>query len=381
MGPSAVEIDEPEREEPAEAAPRARTGRVPAVDGLRVLAVLAVFGVHACPNLVPGGYIGVDVFFVISGFVITGVLLKRPLDATGLKRFYRARLNRLMPALIAMVGLTGLAFALRRQQGELKLAPFALTYTMDFFRIVRPDHTTGAYLHTWSLAIEEQFYLVWGLVVAFVMNKRGIRWLQWTAGGLLVLSVLDSVLITVFNGALTSEVRIYNGPDTRAVQLLVGCLLATVLHSHGGAARALTAAARVLAWPAAAVLVAWAALVPNYKYNAHLWLTMPLIAVVAGCLIVSFAENATHPLTKVLGNRRLALVGARHSYSFYLWHYPILRLLGGRIRDPSHLLEAFLLSAFFAYASWQLVEARFAARRHQDLASLPSTLPPDAVPA
>jgi peptidoglycan/LPS O-acetylase OafA/YrhL len=339
--------------------------RLPGIDGLRVVAVLAVFGVHACPGLVPGGYIGVDIFFVISGFVITRMLLRQPLDGPGLRRFYVDRLTRLAPALIAMVALSAVVLALRRQHGDFALIPFALTYTMDFFRVARPEHATGAFLHTWSLAIEEQFYLVWGLVVALLIQRRRGRSVAWVAGGLAVLSVLDIVGINAIHGAVASEVRVYNGPDTRSVQLLVGCLLAALLNQSGRATDWLAKTPSWLTWLAAGSLLAWMLEIPNYRYNAHMLVTLPLIAVLAGCLILALALRPEHPITRLLGNGHLATMGARYSYGFYLWHYPVLQLVGGPPGDPARVVLSLGLSAFLAFASWTLVERRLTALRHR----------------
>ena len=311
------------------------TRRLAAIDGLRTLAVLAVIGVHVGLSRFAGGAAGVDVFFVISGFVITGVLL-RELDATGtisIRRFYLRRLLRLWPVL-AIACAVAVVLALALPNGifgdHVGQIPAALFYVMDFSRMQLPYHAaiSATLTHTWSLAIEEQFYLVWApLFLIVAVRMRNLRALQWLTVAVIVAVVVERLLL--YKGLLPSSNRIYNGPDTRADQLMLGCLLAIVLHRRPNlrTSRALRSALSVLAPLAAAFLVAIVAFVPidGPARYAHFYLTagMTIVALAAAIVIAATVVLERHPLTRVLGARWLSIPGRRWSYSMYIWHFPI----------------------------------------------------------
>ena len=151
----------------------------PALDGLRALSVLAVFAYHAAPRVFPGGLIGVDVFFVLSGFLITTLLLEER-AATGtisFGLFYQRRALRLFPALVLCVLLVGaflrvIGLPLQSYPGH---AAAALTYTMDFVVAADPQTGGGRLSHTWSLAVEEQFYILWPPVLLLLLRARSLR--------------------------------------------------------------------------------------------------------------------------------------------------------------------------------------------------------------
>jgi peptidoglycan/LPS O-acetylase OafA/YrhL len=348
------------------------TRRLPAIDGLRTLAVLAVIGFHVGLSRFAGGSAGVDVFFVISGFVITGVLL-RELDATGtvsIKRFYLRRLVRLWPVL-ALACAVAVVLAVALPNGifgdHVGQIPAALFYVMDFTRMQLPYHAaiSATLTHTWSLAIEEQFYVVWAplfLIVAVRMRK--LRTLQWLTVVVIVAVVAERFLL--YKGLLSSSNRIYNGPDTRADQLMLGCLLAIVLHRRPGmlTSQALRRVLSVLAPLAAAFLVAVVALVPidGPARYAHFYLTigMTLVAVAAAILIASTVVLERGLLTRLLGARWLAVPGRQWSYSMYIWHFPITFALKAYLNTSAPITFAIVLPATVAaaIATRALVENR-----------------------
>ncbi|SNQ50235.1 Putative acyltransferase (fragment) [Frankia canadensis] len=201
-------------------------GRNPALDGLRALAVLCVLVFHM--DALPGGYLGVDVFFVLSGFLITGQLLAER-DRAGevsLIRFYVRRAYRLLPAfwLLALVGLVAVVTGIDGRAGALgeflgSLAASAM-YVNNYVQVVRQSTGAGWLGHTWSLSAEEQFYLLWPLVlVALCRRPRLARRLPVVLlAGVAAVALWRNVL-AAFGASAT---RMYFGLDTRADALLVG---------------------------------------------------------------------------------------------------------------------------------------------------------------
>src|SRR5262245_9070181 len=246
-------------------------GRVPALDGLRALAVAAVLLFHSQFSWARGGFLGVSAFFTLSGFLITSLLLHDRLGSTRgrLRTFWVRRARRLLPAaLVTLFGVTAFAATvatpdqLRVLRGDMFAA---LGYVAnwrfyvsgqsyaDLFRAPSPV------LHFWSLAIEEQFYVIFPLVVA------GTLWLvrRWpelrrrqVLGGLLVAGIAASVIASRVLYAHDGSTRAYYGTDTRAAELLVGALLAVILSGRITPARELSRRARVVANVAGVVALA-----------------------------------------------------------------------------------------------------------------------------
>jgi peptidoglycan/LPS O-acetylase OafA/YrhL len=377
------------------------TRRLDAIDGLRTLAVLAVIGRHVGLSRFVGGAAGVDVFFVISGFVITGVLL-RELDATGtisIWRFYLRRLLRLWPVLASACAVA-VAAALVLPSGifgdHVGQIPAALFYLMDFTRMQLPYHAaiSATLTHTWSLAIEEQFYLVWAPVFLLVaVRMRDMRALQWLTVAVIVAVVAERLLL--YRGAVPSSNRIFNGPDTRADQLMLGCLLAILLQRRPSlrTSRALRGALTVLAPLAAAFLLAIVTFVPidGPARYAHLYLTvgMTIVALAATIVVGATVVLERHPLTRLLAARWLSVPGRRWSYSIYIWHYPITFGVKAYLQTSAPVTFAIVLPAavLAAIVTRRLVENRCDALRtrletpvaNTNRARIVPRLPADAV--
>src|SRR3954467_9507010 len=226
----------PERVAP-EHAP-ARLGYIPALDGLRALAVVAVLLYHADQKWIPGGFLGVDVFFVISGYLITCLLLSdwQQTGGVGLKRFWYRRARRLLPALFAMlfvVSLYAILFlpdVLSQLRGEVISA---LLYVENWFLVFRNlsyFQSAGRpplLQHVWSLAVEEQYYLFWPLILVVVLTVWG------KSRRALLIGVLAGVAISTIEMAILyhpypDPSRVYYGTDTRVAALLLGSALAFV---------------------------------------------------------------------------------------------------------------------------------------------------------
>ena len=218
----------------------ARLAYMPALDGIRALAVAAVLLYHGEVSWAQGGYLGVDAFFVLSGFLITSLLLAewRGEGRIALSAFWARRARRLLPALflvLAGVAVYGAVVAAPVELDQLRRDGLsALGYVANWGQIFSHQSYFQSFAapsplrHTWSLAIEEQFYLVWPLLVAGVLRwRRGsFRSLTMITGALLVASATWMVLLYTPGADPT---RVYYGTDTRAQSLLMGALLALVL--------------------------------------------------------------------------------------------------------------------------------------------------------
>jgi len=345
-------------------APPAR--HVPALDGLRGVAVAVVVAFHL--GHLRGGWLGVDVFFVLSGFLITALLV-RERDERGsidLVSFWRRRALRLLPALaLVMVAVAAYAhwWALPRELARLRTDALAtLTYSTNWVSVAAHRGYWARYAlpspleHTWSLAIEEQFYLLWPLVVLVVLGRRGRartgRLLAVCAAGAAGLGGLAVVLFT--HGADPS--RLYAGTDTRAPALLAGAALAVLVHRHGpvrgrGARRCVA-----LGGVAAAALLAVAMVgldgQADLVYQGGL-----VVCSIAAALVIAAAIQPGR-LGAALSARPLRALGTI-SYGVYLWHWPVIVV----VRPPRvdlHgwplLVVRLVLTAGAATASYVVVE-------------------------
>lgn len=305
----------------------------PALDGLRGVAVVAVLAYHLRPDLVPGGFLGVDAFFVLSGYLITGLLLAER-TTTGridLPAFWGRRLRRLLPALLLLLVVVSVAVLawtppvlLGRYRGD---ALASLAYVANWRFVLSGQSYFESLVdasplrHLWSLAIEEQFYLVWPLVAALVL-RAGRRHLAAVAA-------LGSVASILAMAALHDPVdpaRAYYGTDARAHSILVGALVALAPGIVGRVAG--SRLAPVGGALAAAGGVAMIVLVPDratWMYHGG----YALFAVaVAAVLVAALAPGG--PVRWALGARPLRATG-RVSYGLYLWHWPVIVLLDAEL--------------------------------------------------
>ena len=313
--------------------------RVASLDGLRGVAVLAVCAFHFGVPGTAGGFLGVDVFYVLSGFLITGLLV-REFEGTGtvrLGRFWARRARRLLPALLLVlvavtlfvryVALPGTYPGFR---GD---ALAALLYVSNWHQIATATDyfvATGPVsplTHTWSLAIEEQFYLVWPVVVLAVL--RLVRPFRRAVGGLLVLAVVGAVASQgwMLRGSLVgwSTTRLYFGTDTHALSVLVGASLALAPVAVPGwtawcsrSARS----ARGAVGPAALAAIAVAVAVVDGTSTALFRGGFLVVAVLAAVVLASLVAHPGSRLDRALTVRPLAWLGLV-SYGVYPWHLPV----------------------------------------------------------
>ncbi|GGL93485.1 hypothetical protein GCM10010129_41680 [Streptomyces fumigatiscleroticus] len=347
----------------------ARSGRVGGLDGLRTLAVATVLVYHVEPDLLPGGSVAVDVFFTISGFVITRLLIAEYVRTGGvdLPAFYRRRWLRLVPALLAVCAVCaalGLTTSLPAFDDAWTAAGLAALFVVNVVRAGQDGEYSGLTAplsHTWSLGVEEQFYLLWPPVLLLLMRRIRARTVLLCTAALCVLPVVWRCVLWNPDAAH----RIYNGTDSRADELLAGALVAVVLArlraDDPRLARLRTWAGR-LAGPALGLLVLIAWTVP--VTGAHggwtaAWYTVGFlaVAVVSATLVAGLELRPEGRLSRVLSLAPLAWVGRNLSYGMYLWHYPVLRLLASLGVKDGRLSATVVLTTVMALLSYAVVEA------------------------
>ncbi|HXY71566.1 MAG TPA: acyltransferase [Actinomycetota bacterium] len=351
--------------------------RMPALDGLRGLAIIIVLfnhlgeqGPRVFWRFTEGGIVGVDVFFVLSGFLITSLLVAE-WDHTGsiaLGRFYMRRALRLLPALFVMIGIVAIAahtslVPLHYRAPTLTGIPYALLYATDL-RWVLPGATplhAGFMDPMWSLSIEEQFYLLWPgillLVLMFVPNARQSRALQLT---LIVAALiqLHRALLFMHGGAMWD--RLYATPDTHTDGLLIGCALAFIVQRRSPSRRTLAVAG---AAGLATVLVFALFLGPDSGVQPQLYMQYDgfgIVAVASAFLLWSLVDRAAPRFIQTpIESRTMRFVG-RISYALYLWNYAIFIVLRlpGVPALPAAIIRLVTVFAV-ATASYYLVERYF----------------------
>jgi peptidoglycan/LPS O-acetylase OafA/YrhL len=305
---------------------RFKLGYRPALDGLRGLAVLAVLTAHSGLLKSGAASVGVDVFFVLSGFLITSLLIGE-WDGSGrisLKDFYARRALRLLPALVVFLVVVTAGFWLIAP-GETALANagdalVALLYSTNWaraFGLRRPD-LLG---HTWTLSIEEQFYLLWPLLLIWLLRRTGSR--RSMCYWLLLAIALVYVERVLLDAAGANLMRLSFGTDTRADSLLLGCLVGVLLSSN----LATTGERRFVRWSAWAAALALVILTfYTGPFPVELQFFDSVVSVAAAILIFAMAKSKDCALNRGLAHSWLVYIG-KISYGLYLWHHPIFRVV------------------------------------------------------
>ncbi|KRR16381.1 hypothetical protein CQ14_15985 [Bradyrhizobium lablabi] len=324
----------------------------PDVDGLRAIAVMLVLNFHAFPDAAPGGFVGVDVFFVISGFLITGIVARElELGRFSLIEFYNRRVRRIFPALIVVLCATlvlGWLWMLPQDLAQLGsdtfasaafLANIALLLQSGYFDV---ESAKKPLLHLWSLGIEEQFYLFWPLllILAFRLRKS-----------ILAVIALFGIASFALNVVLigSNPVAVFYLPFTRVFELLAGAALACGWNKVGHSVKA----SDWRAWIGVALIAASVVMLDSHRAFPGWWAVLP----VAGSALLLSAP-AAWVNRAVLASRPLVWIGLI-SYPLYLWHWPLLVFAGMVKFAPLTLPERELIllaSMVLAWVTYRLVE-------------------------
>jgi peptidoglycan/LPS O-acetylase OafA/YrhL len=337
---------------------------------LRAVAVIAVLLYHAGVSWLPGGFLGVDVFFVISGYLITMLMLEEHHRTGGLsvKGFYRRRARRLLPALFVLLLAVCVVAVLFYREELARLRPqelSALTYSTNWYLIF----TDGSYFdqlgrplalqHLWSLAVEEQFYLLWPLVMVFLLHRFRDR-LGSIALIIGALAGASAIWMALLYEPGADPSRLYYGTDTRLATLLMGGLLAIFWRpsalAHGGVRRHGRIFDVVGLFALAAIILCF---VNTSDTSAALYRGGFLGLAVVTALAVAAASHPGTAFGRVLGVGVLTWIGLR-SYALYLWHWPVYVVTRPDADVPVHgaaLLALRLgVTVLLADLSYRLVE-------------------------
>ena len=336
-----------------------KTQYFPAIDGLRAIAVSAVIAYHFSPALLPGGYLGVDIFFVISGFLITKIIwTELQAGEFTLLRFYERRIRRIMPALLAVLLVSGIAALVILLPADLigfgksAIATLLFAANIYFWRDTNYFARSAEekpLLHLWSLGVEEQFYLFFPLLLMLVVSFARSR----------VFALV--VLLTICSLALNSAMHAIGGANpaffllpSRAWELGAGALiaLAPVSWTHPSGRRAHGFAVAGL------ILIAIALFVPLPR-GALIPAALPAIA--GTVLLLWVILGRTSPFGGVLSTKPMVFLG-QISYSLYLWHWPVIVFAKYYLVREFTLVESLLalvLMVALATLSWRYLERPF----------------------
>jgi peptidoglycan/LPS O-acetylase OafA/YrhL len=347
---------------------------MPGLDGVRALAVAAVIAYHLGFAWAPGGLLGVGVFFTLSGYLITDLLLAQWHDGRRrLGEFWLRRARRLLPALFVMLAVVTVwvSIAARSRLPGLRGEVLsAVAYVNNWWQI--SQHASyfsrfGApspFSHLWSLAVEEQFYLVWPwlllLGVRLIPERRRPIWIRpRLAGATWVLAAASALEMALLYHPSFDSTRIYEGTDTRAAALLAGAALAMIWPSRDLTTRVTAEARRILDGLGAVGLVAIGVLVwRTNQYSAFLYRDGLVLLSIATVLVIAAGAHPATRLGRALGWGPLCWLGVR-SYGIYLWHLPIIVLTtpaGSRGIDPLRATLQVAATIAVAAVSWRYVE-------------------------
>ncbi len=348
-----------------------RLDHVTALDGLRGIAVILILlrhfevlapqgltGITFIDHFFRGGYLGVDIFFVLSGFLITSLLLNEheAHSKIYLLRFYGRRFLRLLPALSFLLLLYSIITVLDGKEfSSISLGIWAsLFYYLNWQYVFSFPRSFGDLGYLWSLSIEEQFYIVWPAVLILLLKvtKRAIVHISFIA--LLIAFVLwhRHVLWTTPSDIPYKQVTIFVRTDARIDSLLVGCVTAFIYRYQLISIRL----SQFLAILGVFVLLGYLELskpYTGYMFNGG----FTVVAVSVACLILGLTTN-TFSLTRLFSRRLIVLIG-KTSYGIYLWHYPIFKFIDRHMTTANEIYKvvvALFFTGLFTTASWILIE-------------------------
>jgi peptidoglycan/LPS O-acetylase OafA/YrhL len=312
---------------------------IPAIDGLRAVAVIAVMFYHLGFTWIPGGFLGVDLFFVISGYVITRLLLDSIAQSGGLdlRGFYIARARRLLPALLFMLTTTFIAIGIWAPDTIKRLVtdtPFSLTGTMNWWLVARHQDYFESIgrppllQHTWSLAVEAQFYLVWPLILYFVLKKFGKKHIPLASLVIAAASGITLLFVSLsLDASSASKVsHVYFGTDTHSIGLFLGAALAVSWIPQNFTQ---SVSKKAQDFIDGVGFIGFIGILAAFLFIDETEPTLYKIAFpLAGICGAAIVMSVVHPASRfapVLQNKVLLWIGER-SYAIYLWHWVIFQV-------------------------------------------------------
>ena len=344
---------------------------IPAIDGLRAIAVTAVIFYHLGFQWIPGGFLGVDLFFVISGYVITRLLLDSIARSGGLdlRGFYKARARRLLPPMVFMIVVTAFYVSIWAQDSVKRFLtdiPFSLSGLMNWWLVFKEQDYFEAIgrppllQHTWSLAVESQFYLIWPVLLLLILKRFGKRVIPIAALAIALFSGIALFLVSLRLDATSTVSHVYFGTDTHSVGLFLGAALAVSWIPQNFKNEVSNKAQNFIDFIGVFGLVGILGsflLIDESSPTAYK-IAFPLAAVFGAAIVTSIVHPASR-FAPVLQNRILLWIGER-SYAIYLWHWVIFQITRPRVdidgQDWALIALRILIVLALADISLKLVE-------------------------
>jgi peptidoglycan/LPS O-acetylase OafA/YrhL len=341
-------------------------GYLPGLDGVRALAVLGVLFYHADLVWMKGGFLGVDVFFVLSGFLITSLILEE-FDRSGridFAKFYLGRARRLLPAVLLMLAVVAVAAAIfyRDVASQVRSDAIASLFYVNNWWYIFSSQSYFEFIgrppmlkHLWSLSVEEQFYLIWPAVAYLLVRRWARRGVRLVALSVAILSTVWMVALSVMNGFpdFADPSRAYFGTDSHCMGLLIGAALATAWRPGrlrkdvAPSAKWIITGAGIAALLGILYFFFFVGEYTPWLYRSGGFLVLSVIV----AALIAMSTHPASPLGPWLGSQPWRYIGQR-SYGLYLWHWPIFMVTRPNLDVPidGPLLFAFRLALTFGIA-------------------------------